>query len=219
MVQETLNLARHITQQKTSIATMEMKLTIKDVISKPTIRSVFRGQQETQLVFALVKLIVTRFCESFSFATKHTDSQIEAITIDTLENFSYDSLEDIVLFFKQCRQGKFGAVKRQVDANFIFGEWLPMYFESKSLEREKIKIDNQKSFKSQKIDLAIVKKEWEDLKKANQPTMQQQVKQYVDKITKNFDREMLENTITEWGKCEKRKPFLRIIKAKRKIIK
>ncbi|MDB0600069.1 hypothetical protein PL373_02635 [Tenacibaculum maritimum] len=87
---------------------------------------------------------------SFAFATKLTDDQIDILTVDALDKFSHESLEDILLFFKMARSGKFGTTKRGVDSNLIFGEWFPMYLDLKSRERETV-IENQKKLESLKI--------------------------------------------------------------------
>ena len=58
------------------------------------------------------------------------------LTIDTLEHFSYESLEDIILFFKMARTGAFGSTKKGVDSNLIYGEWFPAYLEKKAQIRE-----------------------------------------------------------------------------------
>ena len=45
------------------------------------------------------------------------------------------------------------------------------------------------------------------------------VENYIDKITAYMDRQMLEDTILDWSKNPGRKPYLDILKRKRKTIK
>jgi len=141
----------------------EMGLTIQSTFSKPNIRSVFKGET-AQIGFSVVNVLVTRFINSFGFSTKLDPMQIEMITVDTLENFAYESIEDILLFFKMARSGKFGTTKR--------GD----------------KLDTKK------------------------------VEVYVDKITKDMDRQLLEDTILDWEKDPIKKKHIHILKAKRKTV-
>ena len=90
---------------------IEMSLTLAESDNKAKMRSVFKGDTG-QIGFSVVKVLVNRFLESFAFSTKLNDSQVEILTVDTLENFAYESLEDIILFFKMARSGKFGSAKK-----------------------------------------------------------------------------------------------------------
>lgn len=124
--QETLDLAKAIITKNINLGFYELQLSIDKTIDKPIIKSTFKNEN-SQIGFTIVSLLVNRFIDSFGFSTKLNESQIELLTVDTLEKFSYDSLEDIVLFFKLARSGTFGTTKRGVDSNLIFGEWFPMY--------------------------------------------------------------------------------------------
>ena len=196
-----------------------MSLTIQQTLEEPNIRSVFKNDNAT-IGFSVVKTLVIRFMDSFGFATKTSDSQIEIITVDTLENFAYDSLEDIIIFFKMCRQGKFGATKKGIDSNLIFGEWLPMYFDLKSDARERY----HQKFKEQEGRTVLsneqIQKAYEKLtSKKTQEEKDQKAKAHIDSLTEKMDRTMLEDTILDWSKKEEMKPYLDYLKRKRLIIK
>lgn len=192
-----------------------MTLTIQNTLEQPNIRSVFK-QENASIGFSVVKTLVIRFMDSFGFATKTTDSQIEIITVDTLENFAYDSLEDIILFFKMCRQGKFGSTKKGVDSNLIFGEWLPMYFDLKAEARENT---HQKS--KQESNKNVLSDE--DIRKAyriaNPQKKHEEEKAYIDGLTKDFSRDDLEDLITQWNIKKQNLHLLDALKRKRKDIK
>jgi hypothetical protein len=150
-LERALVLSRNILTNPKSLAITEMNLTITETIGKQVIRSVFKNDVESAL--GIITIIVTRFLNSFGFSTKHNEEQIDIISIDTLEHFSFESLEDIILFYKMARSGKFGATNRGVDSNLIFGDWLPKYLEIKSLEREKIITKKQNDYHNQKFRL------------------------------------------------------------------
>jgi hypothetical protein len=63
----------------------------------------------------------------------------------------------------------------------------------------------------------------EDVKKSYAKTdkknFKKRVENYIDRITKNMDRQLLEDTITDWSRDPERKPYLDLLKRKRKTIK
>ena len=192
----------------------EMGLTIQSTFSKPNIRSVFKGET-AQIGFSVVNVLVTRFINSFGFSTKLDPMQIEMITVDTLENFAYESIEDILLFFKMARSGKFGTTKRGVDSNLIFGEWFQKYLEKKAELREQ-------NYQKSKAETSRVQASDEDVavtyKKIQDKLDTKKVEVYVDKITKDMDRQLLEDTILDWEKDPIKKKHIHILKAKRKRV-
>ena len=142
--------------------------------------------------------------------------EIEIITIDAFEKFSYESLEDIILFFKMARAGDFGTTKRGVDSNLIFGEWFPMYLEKKADLREQ-NHEKQKNERN-KLDVTIEDVE-HTYKKAHEKRKLETILTYIDKITKDFDRQMLEDLIIDWEKDSEKKNYIKYLKKKRLTIK
>lgn len=197
------------------MALVEMNLSIDQTFSKPNIRTVFKNENGT-IGFSVVNVLVNRFINSFGFSTKLSNDQIEILTVDTLENFKYESLEDIIVFFKMARTGKFGSTKKGVDSNLIYGEWYPAYLELKADIREQNYSKEKNVLNSNKITLEDVKKTYS---KHQEKNFEKRVTNFVEKITKNIDRQMLEDLITDWEKDPARKPYLNILKKKRITIK
>ena len=214
--QETLDLAKAIITKNINLGFYELQLSIDKTIDKPIIKSTFKNEN-SQIGFTIVSLLVNRFIDYFGFSTKLNESQIELLTVDTLEKFSYDSLEDIVLFFKLARSGTFGTTKRGVDSNLIFGEWFPMYMEMKAEAREREYIKNKKTITESTISIEDVKKSYEKIKPAE--TFRDRVLNYIDKITEGINRLELEDLIQAWSEDEQKKEYLRELKAKRLTIK
>ncbi|MEA9414359.1 hypothetical protein [Flavobacterium sp. PL02] len=214
-LEETLNLSKSIISGNAQMALVEMNLSIDQTFSKPNIRTVFKNENGT-IGFSVVNVLVNRFINSFGFSTKLSNDQIEILTVDTLENFKYESLEDIIVFFKMARTGKFGSTKKGVDSNLIYGEWYPAYLELKADIREQNYTKEKNVLNSNKITLEDVKKTYS---KHQQKNFEKRVTAFVEKITKNIDRQMLEDLITDWEKDPARKPYLNILKKKRITIK
>ncbi|MBT12095.1 MAG: hypothetical protein CMI02_08675 [Oceanospirillaceae bacterium] len=191
---------------------IEMNLTLSEADNKAKMRSVFKGET-AQIGFSVVKVLVNRFLESFAFSTKLNDSQVEILTVDTLENFAYESLEDIILFFKMARSGKFGSAKKGIDSNLIFGEWFPQFMEKKAVLREQNQPKPELRQSATDEDILSYRK------KLLQKKYKEKVQEHVDYITKNMDRQMLEDFIIDWQKDSEKAKWVYMLKEKRKQIK
>lgn len=210
----TISLSRAIVAGTAELAPLEMTLTIQDTFEQPIVRKVFSGEGAV-IGFSVVKVLVTRFIDSFGFSTKLSETQLEILTVDTIENFKYETLQDIILFFKMARSGKFGSTKRGVDSNLIFGEWFPMYMELKSDTREQIYQKEKSEMNKNLVSIEDVKKTYQKL--TEKPFLER-VKSYADKITEGINREQLEVLIKEWDEDPQKKPYVQLLKVKRKTI-
>ena len=214
-MQKSISLSRAIFEGKAQLAQMEMSLKIEDTLDQPTTKKIFSGEN-SQIGYGVINILVKRFIYSFGFSTKLSDTQIEVLTVDTIEKFKYESLDDVILFFKMGRQGLLGTTKRGVDSNLIFGEWFPMYLEKKSLKREErylreksILNENTRGLTSEEV-----KKAYEREKEKANP-FRNKVLKYIEAITKDISREQLEILILEWESDEVKKPYIRDLKKKR----
>ena len=213
---KTLDLAKNIVAGSISVSVLEIGLTVDKNLDKPVIRGLFKNENGA-IGFAVVKVLVNRFIDSFGFSTKLSETQLEVLTVDTLEKFSYDSLEDIILFFKLARSGSFGTTKRGVDSNLIFGEWFPIYMEMKAEAREKKHLNEKKQTDNNLITIQDVKNSYQKIQVGN--SFRDRVLNYIDKITDGINRLELEDLIQAWSEDEQKKPYLRDLKAKRLKIK
>jgi len=193
-----------------------MSLTINETFDKAIVKSVFKGEAG-QIGFSVVNVLVTRFIDSFGFSTKLNPVQIETLTIDILESFQYESLEDIIIFLKMARTGKFGSTGRGVDSNLILGDWFPKYLDQKAKIREEI---YQKE-KTQSLNSGNAVQEYYAKMRAKkaQEEKEAKMKLEIDEMVESMDRTMLEETISDWSKKEEMKPYLDYLKRKRLIIK
>lgn len=191
-----------------------MSLTIEKALEQPIIRSVFRDEAG-QIGFSVIRIIASRFLNSFGFSKKIDSSTIDNLTVDVLEKFSFETLDDVLIFFKMCRQGEFGTTSRGVDSNLIFGEWFQKYLELKSIAREKSN-KNTSHNESRSATDADVEYTYKKIQRAKK---ERDISDFVDETTKNMDRQMLEDTITEWGKHDVYKNYIHLLKLKRKTIK
>ncbi len=214
---KTLDLSKNIISGTASLAVMEMNLSISKTFESPTIRSVFKGENG-QIGYSVVNILVKRFMDSFGFATKMSDTQIEVLTVDTLEKFSFETLDDIILFFKMARTGKFGSTMRGVDSNLIYGEWYPMYLEFKAEEREKIYQREKLELTKNTLSIDDVHKAYDKIKNSGQKYWEK-VQNRINEITEGFDRQQLEDLISQWEKDESKAKFMHILKKKRLEVK
>jgi len=214
---KTLDLSKNIIAGTTNLAMVEMGLTVKNTFESSNIRSVFKGEHG-QIGFSVVNVLVKRFMDSFGFATKMNDIQIESLTVDTLEKFAFETLEDIILFFKMARTGSFGSTMRGVDSNLIFGEWFPLYLEFKAGEREKVYQKEKDSYRDGELTLEDVRKAYKSQMNSPQKIHAELVKS-INELTEGFTRQQLEDLISEWEKDESKAKFISELKKKRLEIK
>lgn len=214
---KTLDISRNIISGTTNVAMIELGLTIKNTLESPNMKSIFKGDNG-QIGFSVVNILVKRFMESFGFSTKMTETQLEVLTVDTLEKFSYESLEDIILFFKMARTGQFGSTMRGVDSNLIYGDWFPKYLELKAEEREKAYSKEKISYVRDELTVEDVKRAYAKTQK-KEITFVDQVIEYVEKITNGIDRDQLEVLIDEWMNDPQKKPYIYHLNKKRLTIK
>lgn len=212
----TLDLSKEIISGSAQLPMIEMNLNIKNTLELPLIRSVFKNENGP-IGFAVVNVLVNRFLDSFGFSTKPSKTIIEAITVDTLENFSYETLEDIILFFKMCRQGAFGITTKGLDSNFIYGEWFPKYMEKKAEIREAEYVKNKNSNNSSVNNFEEYYKSRQEIK--NKEASKKQTEFEIDEMVKNMDRQILEDTIVDWEKKPEMLPYLDYLRKKRLEVK
>lgn len=214
--EKTLDFSKKIIAGKGNLAQVERGLTIEKSLSQPTLNTVFSGNNGS-IGFAVVKVLVTRFLDSFGFSNKPSDTQIEMITVDTLDSFGYESLVDVILFFKMARSGKFGETQRGVDSNLIFGKWFPIYLDKKAEIREK---KHQEFKETQKVKNTVSLEQVENTyKKALLKKLTEKRQEFVVDFTKSMDRQMLEDTINHWDKDKELKNYVTMLKMQRRVIK
>jgi hypothetical protein len=211
----TIILSKAIISGTAKLAPLEMNITFEQTLDEPTTKKVFSGENAV-IGFGVVKVLVNRFIDSFGFSTKLSETQLEILAIDTIENFKYESLQDVILFFKMARSGKLGTTKRGVDSNLIFGEWFPMYLELKSQKREE---EYQKNKSNRLKSTLTIENVVENHKKLIEKPFYVKVSEWVDKITDGITREKLEEIIQEWENDPEKKKHIQLIKKKRRTIK
>jgi len=213
-----LNLAREIIKSPNALLPIERSASLSECLTQPTVRSVFKSKDEIQLAFGIIKILVDRFLDSFAFSTKLNENQKMTLISDFLERFSYESILDIVLFMKMARNGYFGAAKHSVDTNMIFGDWFPQYLELKSKQRE-AEYEKKKSLEKKVVhgDDAVSLYYKKQREKKEFREREERMKKYIDDAVKNMDKQMLEDTISDWVKKPEMQPFLPYLKQQRRL--
>jgi hypothetical protein len=214
--EEVLVTAAKIIDGSQNIGLLEMNLQLEKTFDKPLMKTVFKNEDAATIAFGVVQVLIKRFLESFGFSTKPSQVLIDMMAVDALTKFEYETLDDIIIFLKMCRQGDLGTTMKGIDSNLVFGEWFPKYMDLKAQKREEIYTkqknvpdDNNavaKYYQKQREKKAF--REWQD-KKFSQ----------IDDLVKDFNRKNLEDTIEDWSTREEMKPYLEYLKRKRLTIK
>lgn len=208
--------AEELLKGSLSLPFLETRLKIGNAFEQPLMRSVFKTDAEALVCFGVVSLVVNRFLESFGFSNKPTQTIIDTMVVDAISKFDYETLDDLIIFFKMCRQGDFGSTGRGLDSNLVFGEWLPKYLEIKADKRERyIDVNKPASAENNAVQQYYAKLRREKAFKDSRKLIESNI----DEMVKNMTRPELENTISEWAENEDMKPYLDYLKRKRLVIK
>lgn len=214
--EEVLVTATKIISGAENVGLLEMKLSVEKTFDKPLMKTVFKNEDAGTIAFGVVQVLIKRFLESFGFSTKPSQTLIDMMAVDALTKFEYETLDDIIIFLKMCRQGEFGTSMKGIDSNLVFGDWFPKYMELKAQKREDIHVKQKKvSEYSNAVEQYYAKVRRQKAQKEKEKNN----KIEIDKMCESMDRQMLEDTISDWSAKEEMKPYLDYLKQKRSVIK
>lgn len=201
-----------------AVTAFESDLTVEKAMDGITLRKISTIAGTANVLKAVVYLIL-RLSANFNVGKKFTDEQAAVMAGDLLEVFSYETLEDVAMMFKMARQGRLGDGKDyKLDSQTVFHKWVPEYLEKKAEIRENKHIQMKNEMNSQpEISIDDIKQRRLD----QQNTMEKQrerCREWIEKESRYWDRQMLEDTITDWEKKPEFKLFIDILRAKRRQI-
>lgn len=124
------------------LAIFEKNLTLSKSLTGSTLSSIEKKVETKNLVKTLVYLI-ERAQDFFNVKAKMNDDQILILSMDFLEVYKYETIEDIIMMFKMVRQGQIGGKIFYLDSHIILNEWMPEYLELKAREREESHAKNK----------------------------------------------------------------------------
>ncbi len=127
---------------ETELILFESDLSISKAYTGTMLNTLQKADKRTTI--KTLVYIISRMNDGFNMKQKLNDNQILQLSIDLLEVFKFECVEDVILMFKYARQGKIGGKLFKLDSQTIFNEWVPAYLELKTIERER-RIEKQKN--------------------------------------------------------------------------
>lgn len=121
--------------EELKIRAIEKDLTPATTLNADCLKIAYKEDPKTTL--NLVSAIINRFAGQMNTYKPMTSAQVITLACDLIELFGNESLEDIILLFKNARQGKYG-FRSRFDSSVVM-EWIPQYLEQKALAREESK--------------------------------------------------------------------------------
>lgn len=208
-------------ENQVELLILEKNLNFDKAINGTKIQKLERTLGEINIAKVLTYLLM-RFSEGFNVGKNLSKSQAPMIAIDIMEKYPYETIEDVVLMLKQVRQGIIGDGKDyKLDGQNILNKWFPEYLDRKYFEVERINQNTHKEL-SKSIESTehpvtqfYAKRRREKAKKEADERM----KAEIDEMVKSMDRQMLEDTISDWEKKNELKSYVDYLKAKRLKIK
>jgi len=199
----------------------EKNLNLSNAIDGTKLKKLEKAVGEINTITAICYLL-NRFNSNFNVGKSLSQTQSALLAADIVEKYPYETIEDVVLMLKQVRQGIIGDGKDyKLDGQNVLAKWFPEYLEKKYTEFERLKNQEAKNFsteinsKDHPVTKFYEKFRAEKLRKEKDEVM----KIEIDNMVKNFDRQMLEDTITDWEKKEEMKPYLHYLRSKRSVVK
>jgi len=195
----------------------EKNLNLSNAIDGTKLKKLEKEVGEINTITAICYLI-NRFNANFNVGKSLTQQQAALLASDIVEKYPYETIEDIVLMFKQVRQGIIGDGKDfKLDGQNVLAKWFPEYLDKKYIEVER---RNQKANETVKEESNAVELYYAKLRKQKADKEKRvAAENHIDEMVKSMDRTMLEETISDWSKKEEMKPYLDYLKRKRLIIK
>lgn len=196
---------------------LEKNMTITNAIDGTKLLKLQKAVGEINVAKAITYFII-RFSEGFNVGKNITSSQASMIAVDIMEKYPYETIEDVLLMFKQVRQGIIGDGKDyKLDGQNVFTKWFPEYLDKKYAEVELMNKKHQDTLKTENnaVEKFYAKRREEKAKKQREELARKEI----DDMVKNMDRQMLEDTIIDWSKKPEMSPYLNYLKSKRTSFK
>lgn len=208
-----------VERNEVGLIVLEKKLSIVEAIDGTKLSRLERNIGDFGIITAICYLL-KRFNSSFNVGKSLNDNQAALLASDIVEKYPYETIEDIVLMLKQVRQGIIGDGKDyKVDGQNVLAKWFPEYLEKKYQELERIKKKELAELNSSNQDNAVSKYYEKMRNKKKQKEEEETAKKEIDLMVENMDRQMLEDTISDWSSKEEMKHYLDYLKQKRLKIK
>lgn len=183
-----------VNENENDLAMFESNLSVVSAMDGTMIRLLDR--QNKKLIIKMLVYLISRMNDNYNMNNKLNDNQIILLSIDLLDVFSYETIEDVVMMFKLARRGQLGTKIYRLDSQIIFQEWVPTYLELKAVEREKQHLEVKEK---NKIDFNS-KSNWNDESKKN-------LRKLINKIS--IKKEPKKNNV---GAMKNKKEFIKELK-------
>jgi hypothetical protein len=164
--------------------------------------------------------LLNRFNGNFNVGKSISPNQSAIIASDIVEKYPYETLEDIVLMLKMVRQGSIGDGKDyKVDGQNILAKWMPEYLDKKYQEVERINSQAKAELNSTETGNAVEQYYAKIRRQKQEKNQMEAARQNIDEMVRSMDRQMLEDTITDWSKKPEMTPCMDYLKQQRRKVK
>lgn len=208
-----------VERNESKLIILEKNLSIPKSIEGSKLSKLERQIGDFGIITAICYLI-NRFNTNFNVGKKLTIEQSALLASDIVEKYPYETIEDVVLMLKMVRQGIIGDGKDyKLDGQNVMTKWFPEYLEKKYEELERQKKKELSEMNTVNSDNSVEQYYAKIRRQKAQKEKEDKAKMEIDKMCQNMDRQILEDTISDWAEKEEMKPYLDYLKQKRKNIK
>lgn len=208
-----------VERNESKLIILEKNLSIPKSIEGSKLVKLERQIGDFGIITAICYLI-NRFNTNFNVGKKLTIEQSALLASDIVEKYPYETIEDVVLMLKMVRQGIIGDGKDyKLDGQNVMTKWFPEYLEKKYEELERQKKKELSEMNTVNSDNSVEQYYAKIRRHKAQKEKEDKAKMEIDNMCQNMDRQLLEDTISDWAEKEEMKPYLDYLKQKRKNIK
>lgn len=122
-----------------AFAKIESRITLKSCLHADSLRKTYKSDPTGTI--AAVIAIIDQYSRSLNTYKEISQYQLHQMSIDIIDRFKHESLNDVILLFKYAREGRFG-FRARFDSS-VMVEWIPHYMELKAIEREHVIADRE----------------------------------------------------------------------------
>lgn len=127
-----------------------------DCLTAPSLKKLIKqsGEDEVQ---ATIEAIVFVGMENFNVKYHLSDTQTEFFAEAFIEEFGYETIDDLIVCLKSAAKGKFGEIYSAIDPPTLF-KWFRLHLDNKYQQKENL-LQRKKITNLQQLDESPVNKE------------------------------------------------------------
>lgn len=131
-------------------------VTLNTCLEAPSLNKLKKesGQEELQII---IEALLLKAMQNFNVKYQLSDVQIEFFAEAFVEEFGYETIDDLIYCLKSAAKGKFGEIYSAIDPPTLF-KWFRLHLDEKYQQKENL-LQRKKNANLQQLEASPVNKE------------------------------------------------------------